>query len=720
MAQAVALHQRGRLADAQAIYQSVLRQAPDHSEALHLFALTHAQSGQLSEAEALLNRSLRINPKSPAAHSDLGNVQSGLGRHADAIESFSEAIALKPDHAEAFLNRGNAFMRLDRHAEALSSYDRALAINPRLGDAHANRGVALSILGQFGAALASFDRVLALKPFNVAAMEYRAEMLRLLKRHEEAVSACDRALTMKSDMAGIWLTRGKSLQALKRRDDALVSYRKVLALEPQVAEAWVGSGILSFELKQLDDAVAAYDKALLLEEPAYVQGLRLHAKMHACDWSDFDADCEKVLAGLRDGKLVAPPFTILPIASTAADQLRCAELFTAQAAPAAAEPQWRGEPYSHDRIRIAYLSSDLHEHAMARLMVGVFEQHDRARFETTALAFGPPHDGELFGRVQKSFDRFIDVRTWTDRRIAEEMIALEIDIAVDLNGHTDNARTGVMALRAAPVQINFLGFPGTMGAPYIDAIIADGVVIPDGQQALYSERVVTLPYSYQPTDSKRRIADRTPSRQEAGLPPRGFVFCSFNNNYKITPVAFGVWMRLLREIDGSVLWLLEGNPVAPGNLRRAAEAAGVAPDRLVFASRVDQAEHLARHRLADLFLDTIHYNAHTTASDALWAGLPLITVQGSTFASSVGASLLHAFGLPELVTASLDEYAALALKLGRDPAALAEIKGRLARGRDTAPLFDTARFTRRLEAAYTGLIDQRRSGQPLSGFAVPR
>jgi protein O-GlcNAc transferase len=386
--------------------------------------------------------------------------------------------------------------------------------------------------------------------------------------------------------------------------------------------------------------------------------------------------------------------------------------------PPVATPLWRGERYRHDKIRIAYLSTDFRAHAVAFLIVGIFEHHDKGRFETTAISFGRDDNSETRARIQTAFDRFIDVQDMSDFKVASLMREWEVDIAIDLNGHTGDSRTAILAHRPAPLQVNYLGYPGTMGASYIDYIIADRFVIPKAQEDHYSEKIVYLPDAYQANDRKRRIADRTPARSETGLPERGFVFACFNNTYKIGPEVFDVWMRLLRGIEGSVLWLLEDNAIAAANLKREAELRGVAPARLVFAPRTTPDQHLARHRLADLFLDTLPYNAHTTASDALWMGLPLVTTPGSTFPGRVGASLLHAIGLSDLVTASLADYESLAQKLAQEPGALAAIKAKLAANRDSHPMFDTARFARYLESAYATMWERQQRGEEPASFSV--
>jgi predicted O-linked N-acetylglucosamine transferase (SPINDLY family) len=408
----------------------------------------------------------------------------------------------------------------------------------------------------------------------------------------------------------------------------------------------------------------------------------------------------------------------LGVSDSPHDQLLCSRTWARDKCPASPVPIWKGERYRHDRIRVAYLSADFRMHPMSYLIVGLFEHHDRGRFETIGISFGPDDRSEIRTRVKGAFEDFIDVRSKSDLEVARLMRELEVDIAVDLMGYTQYDRMGILALRPAPVQVSYIGFPGTMGADFIDYILADRFVIPEEHHACYTEKVVYLPDTYLANDSKRVIADRTPARAEAGLPEQGFVFCSFNNNYKISPPVFDVWMRLLDKVEGSVLWLLESNAVAVRSLRQEAANRGIAPERLVFAPIVKVEEHLARHRLADLFLDTLPYNAHTTACDALWAGLPVVTCLGTTFVGRVAASLLNAIGLNELITRSLEEYEALALELATNRKRLAGIKSKLAQNRETYPLFDTDRFRRHIEAAYTTMWERSQRGQPPESFAV--
>jgi predicted O-linked N-acetylglucosamine transferase (SPINDLY family) len=402
----------------------------------------------------------------------------------------------------------------------------------------------------------------------------------------------------------------------------------------------------------------------------------------------------------------------LTIPSSSAEQLQCAKLWIKNKFPRCDPPVWQGERYDHKRIRIAYLSADFYQHATAFLMAGMFECHDKSRFDLTAISFGPNDNSAMRQRLQASFDRFMDCDRYDDHQIADLVRSLEIDLLVDLKGFTTDSRTGICARRPAPIQVNYLGYPGTMGAEYMDYIIADRVVIPEHQRGCYSEKIAYVPNSYQVNDTKRAIADTALTRAQAGLPDGMFVFCSFNNNYKITPAVFDCWMRMLQQVEGSVLWLLEDNARAADNLRKEAVARGVNAERLIFAKRLPLAEHLARHRLADLFLDTLPCNAHTTASDALWAGLPVLTCRGETFAGRVAASLLHAIALPELIATTLAAYEQMAIDLARHPEKLTAIKRRLAENRLTTPLFDTELFTQHIEAGYTAMYERYQAGLP--------
>ena len=494
-----------------------------------------------------------------------------------------------------------------------------------------------------------------------------------------------------------------------------------MALKPELAAAWLGRGNLFFRLKRYDNALAAYDKAMSIEPDLIgVEGARLYSKMYHCDWRNYDEECQHLISAVKNRKENTEPFAFLSVSSSPEDEHVYATVWASKKYPPSDRPIWNGEIFKHDRIRVAYVSADFYEHATSYLMAGMFECHDRSQFEITGISIGPDDGSKVRRRLEKAFEHFVDVETSTDDQIAAAIEKAEIDILVDLKGFTQDGRTGLFARRCAPIQVNYLGYPGTMGADYIDYLIADHTVIPESQQSYYTEKIAYLPNSYQVNDAKRLISDKAFTRAELALPEEGFVFCCFNNNYKIIPSVFDCWMRILKQVEGSVLWLFENNANTASNLRKEAETRGANSKRLVFAERMPLPDHLARHRLADLFLDTLPYNAHTTASDALWAGLPVLTQIGETFAGRVAAGLLNAIGLAELITSTSQAYESLAIELASNSGKLAHIKRKLADNRLTSPLFDTCLFTRHIEAAYTAMYERHKAGLSPDHLYVPR
>jgi predicted O-linked N-acetylglucosamine transferase (SPINDLY family) len=472
-------------------------------------------------------------------------------------------------------------------------------------------------------------------------------------------------------------------------------------------------------LQRHTDAVAALDRLLQLE-PEFPRaiGERFSHRLHDCDWRGYDAEVARLERALRAGARADDPFNTLRLPLDPDVLLACAETTARDVFPSRAA-LWNGERYGHERIRVAYLSADFHAHATSYLMAGLFERHDRGQFEVFGLSYGPAVEDAMRRRLKNGFEHFMDVSLASDLEIARRLRALEIDIAVDLKGYTRHGRLGILSHRPAPIQATYLGFPGALGTRFVDYVLADRTIIPAAAARHYTERVAYLPHCYQVTDDRREIASSTPSRAACGLPDAGFVFCCMNAVVKITPSVFGVWMELLRTVEGSVLWLLDSHAAATRNLRSEAAARGIDPRRLVFAPRLPQAEHLARYRVADLFLDTLPYNAHTTASDALWAGLPVLTCRGETFAARVGASIDAAAGIDELVTNSLADYGALAVALARDPRRLEALRRKLVDRLRDCPLFDTDLFRRHLEAAYREMHGRQQRGDPPMSFAVP-
>ena len=561
---------------------------------------------------------------------------------------------------------------------------------------------------------AEAKRALAVDPNDASTWRKLGDALAGLRRHKHAIACYDRALALEPDAPSIWSKRAAAMRAIGRKADL-----PDFARDPQDAKAWAARAGYFLDSKSFAEAAEASDRAIALDPENFVAArMGIRSRLFACEWQGREDDKRQITEGVRAGRRIITPLFHRAISDSEAEHLVLARLWASRSLRSD-EAYWRGERYRHDKIHIAYISTDFRDHVVSDAIAGCFEHHDKGRFETMAVSLGPDDGSEMRRRIEATVDRFTDVQSMNDAQVAAMLREFEIDIAIDLNGNSGEKRTGILARRPAPVQVNYLGYPGTMGGSFIDYIVADSMVIPEEHQLHYSEKVVYLPHAYLPNDRKRPIAERTPSRTEAGLPETGFVFACHSDAYKITPEMFDVWMRLLGAVEGSVLWLRYLNTSAMGNLWREAQARGVAPERLVYAPRVPRTEdHLARLRLADLFLDTLPYNAHATACDALWAGLPLVTCPGNTFAGRVAASLLYAIGLPELVTASLAEYEELARTLAQDPKRLAAIKAKLMRNRHTESLFDTARFTRDLEAAYTTMWEKQQAGLPPTRFAV--
>ncbi|MDO5623888.1 MAG: tetratricopeptide repeat protein [Pseudomonadota bacterium] len=749
--QALALLRQGQSGRAEALLNTLKNHDDARFDALHLLGLIALQRQHAADALALFEQAAQLRPAPAPLLNNMGIALRELGRPADAIACYDQALALQPGHVEALVNRGNALRDIGQPHEAIASHDRALALQANHPQALHNRAAALRDLGQLQEALASARAATAARADYADAHLLLGLLLQDLKQPADALQAHEHVLRLPAappaTRAAALNAKGSVLEELQRPADALACYDQALAIVPAQPDALANRASALEALNRLDEAGQAYDAAIaarpgnpgllantaqllarrgqhaqavqrfdeaLALNPAqpYAAGARLHSARHLCDWADHAAQCARIEAGVAAGERVVLPFHLLGLSDDAALQRRCAEVFAADQHPARTpDGALLAVPRPHapadGRLRIAYLSADLHDHATAHLMADVFEAHDRSRFAVWAYSFGPATGDAMQVRLQGAFEHFIDARTLSDRAVAEHMARAGIDIAIDLKGYTRDARPDILAWRPAPVQVSYLGYPGTLGAPYVDVLLADAMLVPPGGEAPYTERVVRLPGSYQVNNALADGAAPPPTRAGAGLPAEGFVFACFNSAWKIGPPVFDAWMRVLTAVPGSVLWLLQDNVPAAGHLRREAAARGVAPERLVFAPRLPHAEHLARLPLAELFLDSLPYGAHTTASDALRQGVPVLTCTGSSFASRVGASLLTALGLPELITHALPAYEARAVALAREPAQLAALRQRLHEQRHASGLFKPQAFARGLEAALTGLWQAR-------------
>ncbi|WP_441230887.1 O-linked N-acetylglucosamine transferase family protein [Tardiphaga sp. 215_C5_N2_1] len=644
------------------------------------------QQGRLQEAERGFSKFLRKDPKHFPALNILAIVLVALKRHAEAEPYLKAALRINATSDATFYNYGLVLKALNRPDEALQRFTEALALNPGNAETLNNRGTVLNDLRDYPAALADFDRALVLHPRYAAAFFNKSKSLAELKRYDEALAACESAL----------------------------------ALQPDLAEAWFGRGYIFGQMRMPAEAVEAYGRARQFNpDMPLLKGNLLHQKMLVCDWHDANALIAEIEADLIAGKLAAEPFGWQGVATSERSLQRCAELTNASRFPMQTPPLRVSPTGPNAKIRVGYLSGEFRQQATSLLLVGVLEQHDKCAFEIFAIDNGYDDGSDIRRRIAGAVDGIVDISTLNDPQAVDAIRAQRIDILVNLNGYFGEQRTGVFARRAAPVQVNYLGFPGTLGAGFMDYILADQHVLPPEHRQFFSEKVAWLPNCYQANDDRREISTRAFTRAEVGLPAQGFVFCCFNNAYKITPDVFDSWTRILSAVDGSVLWLLEDSAAAVANLRREAELRGIDPARLVFAARMLPAEHLARHRCADLFLDTLPYNAHTTASDALWAGLPLLTCRGETFAGRVAASLLQNLGVPELIAAKRDDYERMAIELAENPERLSSIREKLSANRLNMPAFDTRRLARDIETAFHRMSERARASLAPGHITVP-
>ncbi|MFN7855251.1 MAG: tetratricopeptide repeat protein, partial [Acidovorax sp.] len=708
----IALRELKLLDDALLSYDRAITLKPDYADALNNRGNVLKEMKRLEDALSSYDKAITLKPDYADAFYNRGNVLKEMKRLEDALSSYDKAITLKPDYADAFNNRGNVLKEMKRLEDALSSYHEAIALKPDYIDAFYNRGIILHELLRQEDALSSYDKAIALKPDYADAFNNRGIVLKEMKRLEDALSDYDKAIALKHDHAYAFNNRGNALKELYRFEDALSSYDRAIALKSDYVDAFYNRGLALQELKRLDEALLSYNDAITLKpDYDFLYGIKLHTQMHLCDWNDLQDQMGVLEASLSKDQKVIPPFPLLGLMDKPALHMKASRIYANEKCPAPSniEP-FKNRP-SDGKIRIGYYSADFHNHATSFLMAELFEAHDSQKFELYGFSFGPDNQDEMRARVSSTFNHFYDVSRKSDSEVARISRDIGIDIAVDLKGFTQDSRMGIFAEQCAPIQVSYLGYPGTIGAPYMDYIVADKTLIPPESQQYYTEKVIYLPHSYQVNDSKRKISDKVFTRQELGLPESGFVFCCFNNNYKILPETFDVWMRLLKTVNGSVLWLLQDNGTAANNLRKEAEKRGVDPARLVFAPRMTLEDHLARHRAADLFIDTLPYNAHTTTSDALWAGLPVLTQMGESFAARVAASLLTAMDLPELITKTQREYEARAIELANNPLQLAEIKSKVEQNRLTSPLFNGHLFARHIEAAYIEIHRRRLHGE---------
>ncbi len=634
-------------------------------------ALEFHKKGKVKEAINLYLELISDKKKDPQLLFLLGTAYVQVGKTNLGIEYLQKSLLIKDDNASAHSNLGNAFKNLNRYEEALASYDKAIEINPNFADAYSNRGVILHEIKRYDEALQSYEIAIQINPNHFFSHGNKGITLKDLNRYEEALASYDKAIEINPNFIEAYNNKGNALKDLKHYEDAFAIYKKVMELKPD------------------------YE---------FIIGRVLHFSMFLCDWKNFHTLSEKIDNGLNKKDRVIEPFSLLGISDNPEHNKIAAEIYVKNKLI----KNFEGEPifkkYEHKKPRIGYFSGDFGNHPVLHLIMDVFKNHDKSKFDIFGLSYGIDKKDKWRNEVKNYFTQFKDIHKISDREVVKIGRDLELDIAIDLSGLTGNPRSGIFSNRVAPLQINYLGYPGTTGADYMDYIIADETIIPKENFKYYSEKVLFLPDCYQPNMKSRDISKKEFKRKDFRLPEKAFIYCSFNNNYKITPDIFEIWMKILNNVHNSVLWILKSNEKATLNLKKEAETKGINPDRIILADHLPNDEHLKRIKLADLFLDTFPYNAHTTASDAVRMGVPIITLKGNSFQSRVGASILNCIAMKELVTNNKKDYQNLAIELGKNSEKFNKLKESLKNSVKTSPLFDSDKFTKNLEELYLKIL----------------
>ncbi|QWD12322.1 tetratricopeptide repeat protein [Polynucleobacter paneuropaeus] len=712
--------QSGRLDDAERTLNQVIRVEPKNANALSFLSIIFAYRSDFHKALTFIEKSLQQDPGNPDSHSNKGNILKELGRTQEALDCYQKSISISPMSPEPYNNLGNLQQDLGEYSQSLVSYEKAISLNPNYVEAYSNRGNTLQKMGFYDESLEMYEIALNLKPNYVDAWLNKALVLNNLKKFNEALAACDQAIALDSQYSLGWTKKANILNENGYHQDALQLHDRALLIDSGRPESWADRALCLIGLKRYEEAIDSFQKSLIKKKDLdFLIGDVIYAKLQIALWDGLVDEIDEVSRGVLIGKKVINPLKLLSAIDSSKLALDAARIWVETKYPTKDNlPQIK--KYSHPKIRVAYFSADFRNHPVSLLTAELFKLHDRNKFEVFAFSCkSTDANDEVRTRLKERFDHFIEIEDLTDLESAKLARDYEIDIAVDLGGHTQYAPTGIMSYRAAPIQVNYLGFPGTMGAQYIDYIIADHALIPAEAQQFYSEKVVYLPDTYMVDDSDRIASDRAFSKQECGLPEHGFVFCCLNNGYKFNKKITESWARILNAVPDSILWISENNDVFKKNILREFMKLGVIESRVIFATRLDlMSDYLARYRLADLFLDTNPYNAHTTAVDALKSGVPVLTCLGETFSSRVGGSLLKAIGLPELVASSLGEYERIAIDLATNPVKLKAIKNKLIENKGKEALFDTKRFVKNIEAAYIQMYRRYIDGTPLDHIFI--
>lgn len=714
------LKEKGHVEESLDAYRKAIEAKPAYAPAYFNMGRLLREQKRFDEALDALQKAVLYRPDHAPTYNSLANTLLELGKFDEAVNCYRKAIEIKPDYAEVWYNLGASFHQHDRFQDALNCYKKAISIKPDYADALNNMGIAFGSLNRYGDALKSYRKALEIQPDSPGCYNNMATVLTDLGRYDEALNCFRKALSMNPNYAEAYNNMGNLFKNFGKPDDAIAAYRKALSLNPEYISALNNLGLTLREFGKSEESAECYGKVLKInpdEATAYSSFFYLLQQM--CDWKSLEsrqAKLEKMTRkSLAQGsKTAETPFDNVTRFSDPLYNFKVAKSWGKALSEAAKHSGIRFDFHNRakkDKIVVGYLSFDLRHHPVGHLVAGLFGCHDREHFKIIGYSYGPDDKSEYRKRIAEGCDEFRDIQKLSTADAARQIYNDGVDILVELMGHTGGNRMDICALRPAPISVTWLGFPGTTGADFIDYVITDQLLSPESHEAYYSEKFVYMPHTYQVNDRWQNISDKIFGKKDAGLPEDAFVFCSFSHSYKIEPVMFDVWMNLLKQLENSVLWLIDTSNTTKNNLQNAAKDRGVDPERLIFAQRMSKDEHLARHRLADLVLDTRVYNGHTTTSDALYACVPVITMQGQHFASRVSASLLKAIDLTELITHSLADYEALALRLAKNPDELAGIRKKLEDHRLTTPLFDTLKFANDLEKAYVEMMQRFYAGQ---------
>jgi predicted O-linked N-acetylglucosamine transferase (SPINDLY family) len=736
----IALFNQKKYSEANAFGLQAVEIENDMVEAWLYLGLTAKEIGDFNKGLDYLSNAIQVSPKLIEAYLLKIEILEKLNKYIEALEIYGEILRIEPQLVEVWCNQGNLLLTLERHDEALKSYDSAIQLDPKNHLAWVNRCICLKeVMGlqqslssfaeakklfpesfdiwlnesgvlcdlkKYDQALISCSKAIEINPASEKSWLNKANCLIGLQSYKDAVTACDEAIRLNSNFYHAWLNKGSALYEMRYFEKALASYDEALKYSPESYEILISKSRVLDQLKRYSDAISFYQKCIAYHPNSdWVAGELLSIKMKVCDWDGLDGYLKNIVEKISRNEKTITPFPLLALIDDQSVHKKATEIFNKERYPSSNILGVIPKRLKKTKLKIGYFSADFRNHPVSFLTAELFELHDKSQFEIIAFSFGFDDKSPLRTRLSKAFHQFVDVSAMSDLEVARFAREMDLDIAIDLGGLTADSRLGVFAYRVAPIQITYLGYLGTTGHDCMDYLLSDTIMISDKSRQFFSEKIAYLP-SYQVNDRKRIISDREFRRQELGLPEQGFVFCSFNNNYKIMPTTFDGWMRILHAVEGSILFLYVDNKWAEENLKKEAVAKGIDGARLIFGNRMSADEYLARYRVCDLFLDTLPYNAGTTASDALWAGLPVLTLMGRSFASRVAASLLNAIGLPELITNTQEEYEALAIELAMNPSKLSDIKLKLTNNRLTTALFDTPLFAKNLELAYTKMYER--------------